>query len=98
MIIKVKCSLYSVVRTRVEQDVMEISIAAVHSDSKWEQEEIYLKGISWQRQTGLVYLFETLLSGMALGDTYLISQWTLSRMWEGSWQMFVFHKNSSYIL
>ena len=84
MSIKVKCSLYSVVRAIVEQDVMEISIAAVHSDSQWEQAEIYLKGISWKRQMGLVYLFEALLSGMALGDTYLISQWTLRWVWEGS--------------
>lgn len=63
---------------------MEIPIAAVHSGSQWGQAEIYLKDISWQRQMGLIYLFKTLLSGMALGDIYLISQWTLSRMWEGS--------------
>lgn len=77
---------------------MEIPIAAVHSGSQWGQTEIYLKDISWQRQMGLIYLFKTLLSGMALGDTYLISQWTLSRMWEGSWWTFVFHRNSGYTL
>lgn len=54
----------------------------VHSDSQRGQAEIYLKDISWQRQMCLIYLFKTLLSGMALGDIYLISQWTLSRMWE----------------
>lgn len=53
----------------MEQDVREIRIAAVHSDSQQGQAEIYLKDISWQRQIGLSYLFKTLLSGMALGDT-----------------------------
>lgn len=63
---------------------MEIPIAAAHSDSQWGQADVYLKDISWQRQMCLIYLFKTLLSGTALGDTNLISQWTLSRMWEGS--------------
>ena len=73
-------------------------IAALRSDSQWGQAELHLKDIFWQRQMDLIYLFKTWLSRMALGDTYLISQWTLSRMWEGSWWTFVFHGNSGYIL
>lgn len=63
---------------------MKITILAVHHDSQWEQAEIYLKYTSWQRQMGLIYLFKTFISRMALEDRYLISQWTLGRMWEGS--------------
>lgn len=56
---------------------MKVPILAVHHDSQWGQAEIYLKDVSRQRQMGLIYLFKMLLSGIALGETYLISQWIL---------------------
>lgn len=63
--------------TIVKSDIMKVPILAGHHDSQWGQTEIYVKDVSWQRQMGLIYSFKMLLSGIALGDTYLISQWTL---------------------
>lgn len=65
------------VATIVKSDIVKVPILAVHHDSQWGQAEIYLKDVSWQRQMSLIYLFKILHSGIALGETYLISQWTL---------------------
>jgi len=62
------------VATIVKSDIVKVPILAVHHVSQWGQAEIYLKDVSWQRQMGLIYLFKILHSGIALGETYLISQ------------------------
>lgn len=82
----------------VKLDIVKVPIVAGHHDSQWGQAEIYLKDVSWQRQIGLIYLFKTLLFGIAIGETYLISQWTLEGYGMRVDKHAFFHSNSVCIL